>query len=161
MSRMILAVSMFLLAGQVAVLAEPVTLTEKMTDEYYANEYEPLRVEAERADSKGDYAVSAAKYVLAAEAHSISAIRAALYRNAAYEMLKQAQTGIGPKFGLKYLLQSEAMYAKASATLEKADEIGGRDASRSLTRKHIKMGLGWLRHLQANPELLIDARKDL
>lgn len=161
MSRMILAVSALLLASQLAVLAEPVPMTEKMTMEHYDMVYRPHYDQAQELDAAGKYVEAAHEFILAGETSSFAAHRAANYRNAAYMFLKQAQTGIGERRGLAYLQESENWYVKASTNLALADGIGGRDKSRVLTRKHINMGTAQIRRLRANPKMLSTARKDL
>lgn len=161
MKRIFAVLLMMLCVRAGLAQAEPVELTEKMTPQYYDDVYRPHVVAAEKAASKGKYLEASAQYVMAAELQTFAAHRGGMYRNAAYELLKHAQTGVGPAKGLKYLLESEALYEKASHVLELADEVGGRDESRALTKKHINMGLSWLRHLKANPEKLSVAREDL
>ncbi len=160
MIRMILAMSAFVFASQIAS-AEPVELTEKMTPEYYNTEYLPHRLAAEKWDAKKQYVAASDEYRLASDATSFAAIRAAMQRNSAYELLKYAQTGIGLSKATATLKTSKSLYEEALALLDEADKLGTYEVSRARTREDIGKGLYWIGVLQRNPEKLLTARSDL
>lgn len=142
-------------------MAASAELTEKMTTKYYDEVYRPHYDAAKSLFDDGDYAGAAVEYMKAAEASSFAAHRSSNLRNSAYSLLCQAQTGLKMKVALDLLDKSEKRYLEASKVLARSDKVGGRDKSRAMTRKHIKMGLSWLRYLKANSEKLSVARKDL
>lgn len=161
MKRILIVLLMLFCFRAGLVLAESVELTEKMTPEYYDETYRPHYDAAKALFDAKDYAGAAVEYRKAADLQKFAAHRSANLRNSAYSLLCYAQTGIELKVAGASLEEAERVYLEASEVLVLADKVGGRDESRAQTRKHIKMGLSWLRHLKANPEKLLVKRRDL